>query len=82
MSGATIFTASTQATLLQTERLQGNIHHTPSAYPRSDALGTVGVGQRVPRLLESNGSGADVRDHDRPAVAAQGVLSIAATRQV
>lgn len=64
MRGVTIFTASTGA--------QQNV----SAYPRSDALGAVGVSQRVPRLLESDGSGTDVRDHDRPAVAAQGVLKV------
>lgn len=63
-------------------RRQVRIHRAPSAYPRSDALGTVGVSQRVPRLLEGNGSGTDVRDHDRSAVAAQRVLSTSPTSQV
>ena len=38
------------------------------SYPRADALGAVRVRQRVPRLLERQGGGAYVRDHDRAAV--------------
>lgn len=47
-----------------------------SSHPCSYAFGTVGVRQRVARLLKAHRGGANMGDHDRSAVPAQRVLSI------
>ena len=48
--------------------MEGGWISSAASYPRADALGAVRVRQRVPRLLERQGGGAYVRDHDRAAV--------------
>lgn len=48
-------------------------------YPGPNAFGTVGIRQRVAGLLKGHGGGANVGDHDGPAVAAQRVLPITQT---
>lgn len=45
-----------------------------AAHPCLDVLGSVGVQQRGPRLLEGRAGWADVGDHHCPAVPSQGIL--------